>query len=342
MRNERERLNDSDEIDLLELIEGLWKRKVLIAVTTAVMTGLAVAYALLATPIYEAKVFVQPPTQNDIAQLNYGRRGSDALKPFTIRDVSTIYFRNLQSEYLRREFFRKVYLPSLSDDERKGSQDMLYKRFGEVLTVGASKDSPGRFYVIASLPDPQLAAQWAVRYVDLAGELAKQEIIKDARADVMIKADNLQQLIESSRESAQKQREDQIVRASEALRIARSIGLEKPPIISNEVAASMDGPLAYMRGSKALEAEINNLRSRPSDDPFIKNLRERQESLSFYRSLQIDPSVVQVYRQDGALESPDRPVKPRKLMIVVAGGGLGMLLGVFLALVANWRRAQRN
>ncbi|PKI25883.1 LPS O-antigen chain length determinant protein WzzB [Pseudomonas monteilii] len=348
MRNERERLSGSDEIDLFELLGGLWKQKVVIFLAAVIVSVIAVAYALLATPIYEARVIVQPPTQNDIAQLNYGRGGNSRLNVFSVKDVYGVYLRNLQSESLRREFFRKVYLPSLSEERRKGSQDALYNQFRDVLILGVvSKDTPDRFFVTSSQPDPGQAAQWVVHYVEMAGERAKKEIIQDARADALVKADNLEQQVRAERESARKQREDQIVQLTEALRVARSIGLERPPIISNsltsEVSAGMEGSLTYMRGSKALEAEIENLRNRTSDDPFIAKLRQRQEAMAFYRMLQVDPAVVQVYRQDGAIESPDRPVKPKKFIIVVLGVIFGLGLGTVIGLVRHfWVSRLRN
>lgn len=60
MAQDCERLIASDDIDLIELIKGLWQQKMLIMVTTAVIFLSALAYALLARPAYEAKVFVQP------------------------------------------------------------------------------------------------------------------------------------------------------------------------------------------------------------------------------------------------------------------------------------------
>ncbi|HGY9624962.1 LPS O-antigen chain length determinant protein WzzB [Pseudomonas putida] len=339
MRNEPERLSSTgDEIDLFELIEGLWKQKVLILVTTVVVTAIAVAYAFLAKPVYEAKVFVQPPTQNDVSPLNYGRGGNTGLSMLTVKEVYDIYLRNLQSESLRREFFRSVYLPSLPADERGGSQDELYGRFQDVLSLElAAKETPNRFFVKANVSDPQQAAEWVVRYLEMAGRRGKAEVIRDVKADATIKANNLEQQIKAALESARKQREDQIIRLTEALRVAKSIGLEKPPIISNtlsgEVSAGMGGSLLYMRGAKALEAEIDNLRKRTSDDPFVSNLRQRQEALAFYRSLQIDPGVIQVYRQDGAIESPDKPVKPKKVLIIVLGGLTGVMLALLFAIL---------
>ena len=118
MSNHRERVVRDDEIDLIELIRGLWQQKLLIILTTLVVGGAAVAYALLATPVYEAKVFVQPPSQNDIAHLNYGRGGDSELGILTVKDVYDVYVRNLHSESLRRRFFQDVYLPALSAQER--------------------------------------------------------------------------------------------------------------------------------------------------------------------------------------------------------------------------------
>lgn len=342
MRNERER-QSSFEIDFFELLRELWKQKKLIALITFMVTSVGVAYILLAKPIYEATVFVQPPTQNDIAQLNYGRGGDSGLSMLTVKDVYDIYLRNLQSESLRREFFRSVYLPSLPESERAGSQDELYKSFqDDVLSLGAAGKDTSRFFVKANVSDPQQAAEWVVRYLEMAGRRGKSEVVRDVKADATVKANNLEQQITASLESARKQREDQIIQLSEALRVAKSIGLEKPPIISNtlssEVSAGMDGSLMYMRGTKALEAEIENLRNRVSDDPFVNNLRQRQEALAFYRTLQIDPGIIQVYRQDGAIESPDKPVHPKKLIVVI----LSFLLGFSLAVVCGIINFARN
>lgn len=350
MRNEPERRGGGgDEIDLFELLGGLWRQKLLIILTALVVTGGAVAYAWLATPIYEAKVVVQPPSQSNISQLNYGRGGNSGLPMLSVKDVYEIYLRNLQSESLRREFFRKVYLPSLPEAERRGSQDDLYLDMNDILTVAVtSKETPNLLYVRANLPVAEQAAKWVGQYVQMAGDHAKREVIRDARGDAMIKASNLEQQISASRESARKLREDQIIQLTEALRVAQSIGLEKPPIISNslskEVSAGMDGSLTYMRGSKALQAEIENLHNRASDDPFIEDLRQRQEAIAFYRSLQIDPEVIEVYRQDGAIESPDMPVKPKKIVIVILGAFAGVTLGVLLALMRHmWiTRSRRN
>lgn len=346
MRNDRERLNGKSVVDLIELIEGLWKQKWIVVLTATVVTLIGAAYALLATPIYEAKIFVQAPSQKDIAQLNYGRGGDSGLPVLTVKTIYQSYVRHLQSEAVRRQFYREVYLKTLPEADRPGAQDDLYAKFNKAVSVPAAvKNSPGRFEIVATSRDPQQAADWIVQYAQLAGEQAKKEIAADVRADALVKARNLKERVRSAREEARKAREDRIARLSEALVVAQSIGLEKPPIISgngsSELSADMEGSLVYMRGSRAIEAELKNLRARTSDDPFVEHLRRDQETLAFYEGLEVDPSVFDVYRQDGGLYVPDKPVQPQKAIIVVLSAFLGALLGVLIALYRAFFLARR-
>lgn len=337
MRNERERLSGSDEIDLVELVQSIWRRKLWIALTAVPVIGLAVVYVMLASPVYEARLFIRSPTQNEIAQINFGRGPDTGLAPLSVKDVYNLYLQSLQSEAVRDQFFRKVYLPTLTQEERQGSRDALYARFNALLSVAPTgRELSDRYVITASLEDPQLAASWVSNYAELSAERAKDELLSGTRSDISIMADNLEQQVRASRASASNQRADQVAQLKEALRVAKAIGLEKPPIISNtlsnEVSAGMGGALTYMRGTKALEAEIANLESRSSDDPYIQGLREKQERLNFLRNLRIDPALVAMYQQDGAVSLPDKPVKPRKALIVALAVVAGLVLGVCVAI----------
>jgi chain length determinant protein (polysaccharide antigen chain regulator) len=88
-----------------------------------------------------------------------------------------------------------------------------------------------------------------------------------------------------------------------------------------------------MRGSKALIAEIKNLQERQTDDPFIANLRALQIKRSLFQALQVNPENVSVYRRDGPIEVPDRPLKPKKAMIIIGGFVGGGIVGVLICLI---------
>ncbi|HHX7004458.1 TPA: GNVR domain-containing protein, partial [Pseudomonas aeruginosa] len=156
---------------------------------------------------------------------------------------------------------------------------------------------------------------------------------------------DVDQRIQTLRETAKLRREDRIVQLREALKVADAVGLEKPPMISGQVSeqlsAIMNGSLMYMRGSKALRGEIEALESRVSDDPFIPALRTLQEQEKLYSSLRVNTDEVAVFRQDGSVETPDSPVKPKKLLLVMMGlllgGAVGVVTVVFNSLYRNKR-----
>jgi chain length determinant protein (polysaccharide antigen chain regulator) len=331
------RLVESEEIDLTKIYKGLWAQKIIILLCTIIVFLAAAAYAWRATPLYEANFLVQPPTQNDISNFNYGRGGDSNLPLLTVKDVYDVYLKHLRSESLRLELFRTVYQPTLTEEQRKARGNALFNWFSRSIEVSlTSKDDPTRFTITATEPSPDSAVQWVAAFAQLAGEKAKEEVLSSVKSDATVKANNLEREIDRLQASARKDRDDRIVRLNESLAVAKSIGLEKPPIIdgklTNEVSSTMDGSMDYMRGSKAIEAEINNLQKRQSDDPFIW-LRGKQESLSFYRTLFIDPATVTVFRQDGVVATPDQPVKPRKMLILALGLVLGFALGIALAFI---------
>ncbi|WNZ80054.1 LPS O-antigen chain length determinant protein WzzB [Pseudomonas sp. P105] len=335
MQNDRIDARRDDEIDLIELVRGLWAQKWLILGITLLVTVGAGLYAFLSKPVYEAKLFIMPPTQNDIAELNYGRGKSTELNIYSIKYVYDVFARNLQGESLRQKFFNEVYLPSLSEAERKGALDRLYERFSRELAIrGPGKGTPDRFSITVQGVDPVRATEWARNYVQRASEAAESELIKNVTAEASVRARNLEQRIVSLRENAQRVREDRIQQLREALKIAESIGLTSPAINSTaavDITVETGNKMDYQRGSKALAAEINALESRSSDDAFIKDLRSLQMRYNFYRKLNIDPEGLSVYRQDGSVEVPQSPIKPNKVLIVILGFIAGLVLGGLIA-----------
>jgi chain length determinant protein (polysaccharide antigen chain regulator) len=328
---------DADEIDLIEVARSLWSQKAMIALIALAVTLAAAAYAFLSKPVYEAKLFLQPPTYNSIAEFNYGRTKEADLDPYSVADVYNIFIRRLQSESLRRAFFEDVYLPSLSEEQRQGSRELLYAALIADISVSSVKGSSDRYAISARSDSAPLAVEWIVEYLKRADQIAKTEMIRNVTREAEVRARNIEQQIDTLRISGKEAQEDTVVQLREALRIAESIGLEDPPLISgslsSEVSATMDGQLTYMRGAKALRAEIENLVARTSNDPFINNLRGLQIKAGFYHGLHVNAEDVALFRQDGDVEQPDRPIKPRKAIILILGFMLGVTLGLLVGMV---------
>lgn len=356
----------NDEIDLVELAKGLWQQKLIIILITALVAAIAVIYALLARPVYEAKATVLPPLLSNVVAYNAGRdsvlaasstqasgtsrdSGQEGIKQFTVEDVYAVFTRNLTSQSLRRSFFKNTYLPSLPDAERSAPYDKLWSRFNELLSIKApDKQQPDIYEVRIEHFDPKLAAEWANELVARAAEASKEDMQRNVMSEINTRVRSAERRIASLRSTALQRRQDRIAVLQEALAVAKAVGLDTPQVTagrtssSDELAEFVDGSLTYMRGAKAIEAELHVLEGRVSDDPFIPELRALQEERSFLSHIEIDPDNVAVFTLDSAAELPQTPIKPRKMLIVALGVVLGGMLGVFVALVRLLVRKNRN
>ncbi|RFQ08844.1 chain-length determining protein, partial [Pseudomonas sp. ATCC 13867] len=79
------------------------------------------------------------------------------------------------------------------------------------------------------------------------------------------KAQSIERQIEVLRASAQKRREDRIIRLREAQQVAETVASMPPQVTAGktssdgDLAEFMDGNLMYMRGAKAIGAELTVL-----------------------------------------------------------------------------------
>lgn len=342
----------NDEIDLVELARGLWQQKTIIIVITTLIAAVAVIYALMARPVYEAKATVLPPLLSSIEAYNAGK---DSLakeaprKPFTTEEVYGVFTRNLTSQSLRRAFFKDTYLPSLSESERDAPDDRLWSKFNNLVSIKAlDKQQPNIVEIRVEHSDPQLAADWANELVTRAAAEAKEDMQRNVMSEVNMRIRSAERRIASLRSTASQRRQDRIAVLQEALVVAKAVGLVAPQVTagrtssSDELAEFVDGSLTYMRGAKAIEAELQVLEGRVSDDPFIPELRALQEESSFLSHIEIDPEIVAVFTLDSAAEVPQTPIKPKKTLIIALGVVLGGMLGAFVALVRLLVRKNRN
>lgn len=347
MRENNSGNQGSSEIDLFDLLSGIWVRRWLVLIVASVVTLISGAYAFLSDPVYEARAYVLPPTQNDIENFNYGRTLKSGLNPYSVKDVYSVFARNLQSESLRYQFFKDVYVPSLSESDRQRSRDSLYRQFSAELTITQpNKDFAERFSVVVQGGQPVQAAEWLRLYIERAGETTKKELIKNSSKEVEVRARNIAMQIAMLRENAARARSDTVLQLNEAEKVAGAIGLQSHLVVSGSVAGDMSGVvdprLIYLRGTKALEAEIKNLQARDSDDAFISGLRELQSQYDFYKSLEVKAGDVAVYQLDGIIQPPDSPIKPRKVLIIAFGLVLGLMLGAILSVISQfWSERKR-
>lgn len=350
-----------DEIDLFELAEVVWSKKWLVIVITSVFAALAALYAYTATPVYQAEITIKPPASKDIVWYNKGSFISEELTRYDRKEVFDILLSYLNSESLRYEFFQESYLPHLNAKQLNNSDEALYRGFLEAISLrrANAKEFPNDYTLSVSFTDAKVAAQLRDELLAKAVEAAKEDLKAAVRGEVRALSNALKLELDGLRMQAEAQRLDEIERLNEALYIAQSIELDYPAgyttgtYSTNQQTESRyskkssererrgsqtpynEGNPLYLQGKKALEAQAKVLKDRKSNDPHIVGLRNIETQWQNISSLVIEDEEAKVANYVGESFVPERPVKPRKLLILLIGIVLGGLVGVVYALLEH-------
>jgi len=90
---------EEDEIDLRELFKTIWDKKVFIVIFTAIVTVAAIVYALMKTPIYEAKMVVEIGIINSTNGSNNNNNNNNIENPNNlIKRLQMMYMNNISNE----------------------------------------------------------------------------------------------------------------------------------------------------------------------------------------------------------------------------------------------------
>lgn len=266
---------DADEIDLFELFQSIWQEKILIVIITAVVTVLALIYALAATPIYQVQSIVKPAPIKDLDELNgtgiYDLSPAEALVQVGASLES--YETRLGYFKANQELFEPLISPGKSVEQ---NFERINREYIKILKTDAKKDESFAHYVGIQLQYPKGVdgAKIANDFVEHAVNLEKERIaaslevvinnqlerlrrkISNARAgyeaskeaqiakltekDVLKKAKLLDELA-ALREELKVRRQNRIMQLDEAIAIAKSLGIKKPATpssLANETRTS--------------------------------------------------------------------------------------------------------
>lgn len=337
----------SDEIDLFELIESIWKEKILIIIITVLVTSFAVAYALVAKPTYQATTVFYQPTASAIQSYNFGRK-EVGFSEYSISEIYNTFITSLNSQQLRTQFFEEIYLPSLTKEQQQAPRSTLLNSLSSAVSVKQSnpKENKNLYEVTVQQQDPAVAAKWANLYVQMAITLSKSEILENIASEVEARKASINLSIESALAKTQAMRQDEITQLKEALNIANAIGLVNPSLpdgkATQEGANYVDRNLTYMRGSKALKSQIETLEKRKDDHAFVPGLQNLIAQLNLLNALPLNFDKAEVVKIDKTALTPDTPIKPKKRIIVMIGFVLGGMLGVFAALIRTAIRQRKQ
>lgn len=332
-----------DEIDLIELVQDLWHEKWLIIAIGFVTSLIALIYALVATPVYQATAYIQEPTLSQIQSYNTGRKLA-GLSEFTPKGIYSTFITEAKSRTLARNFLQEVYLPTTESDVANLSEQQLLARLSKLVNIKQTdpKANPNNYEISFTSSNAKEAARFANAYLNLAIDLTKEKINLDINSEVSAKIEHLTARMNNLRANAERIRFEEIERLEEALEIAKSVGITKPVFTSGKTTAEganyVDRNLTYLRGSVALESQLKVLKNRKNDDPFIGGLSGLKTELELLTALDLEKNNAEIITIDQLAEVPENRIKPKRKLILAVGIVAGGMLGVFAALIRSMLR----
>jgi len=339
---------EDDTIDFYELWNTLWNKKWLVIAVTVIAALGSVVYALLQPPIYKAEALLLPPREKDVKSGSLQRvQGVQGVQGVTTDAAFSAFKNDLSSRSLQKKFIEKYdLLDILAPNRTSETRDIeILEDFSKMIKI---EDKEG-FSVSVESDNPEFAAKLVNDYVSFFDLETVRGLVSDAKNYIEEQIMDIEYKISSKRQMTKLRREDQVIRYQEASMIARALGIKKRVDATNIIQntqmnvdiATASTPLYYL-GIEALTAEINILKNRKSDDPFISGLRDLQEQLALLRSIKIEAKGMHSVTVDQAAYPPKNSIKPDRRLMVSLGTVVGLFGGIFLVFFVSFVQKQKE
>jgi LPS O-antigen subunit length determinant protein (WzzB/FepE family) len=307
-----------DEIDLKELFKTIWNKRVFILIVTSVITLLAIVYVNIKTPIYEVKALVEIGTYKTETNQNISIDDADILA----KKLSTIFI-DLRKNINDKEFEITKTIPL------KGM-----KNFIEISSEAKSNTDAinGLNEVIEYIKKDHLLILNDIKEKNEA-ELKNLELtIKNIKEDKIVNIDKKIELYTQNILNL----EEQMKYVTEVL---QNITKLDPSISALKLMEKRDISNAIIENKSTLfdltEQKENLLNVQ------INKLLERKklfEVLSLPYNLKNSEIV-------GKILVDDKPIKPKKILIVVVTFITGFILAIFavffMQFINNMRKEEK-
>ncbi len=334
------------EISLYDLWQILVKQKKAILYTWLLCIFIGVAYAFLATPIYKAESFLLPPSGKDLQPLNIQVLQSSVRSDRSVLassyksdKVYDLFVQDLKSRSNRRVFYEKHHIAKkLGITEGDDIDTFFEKNFNELLTVNRNvkkKEEAGFVSLSFEGEYPSLTAKIVNKFIEDVSTNLATNLVSEVNGKVGGLVRSIHEQIQGKKKVAKARREDRIVALQEALHISQALNEQDQSIKLGSVAVNTDEMPLYLLSPDALKAEIDVLKARKDDAPFIEGLRDLQEQLASLEGIKIEVNNVHPVFIDQKAIVPDEPEKPKKRLIVILSALLGLMLGVMIAFIKS-------
>lgn len=313
------RSNESEQIDLIDLVVQLWRGKVTIIICIIVAIALAVGYLAVAKEKWTSTAIITQPDAGQLAgytnvmSVLYGK---DAPK---IDDVQTGIIGRFSSAF-------SALAETLDNQDEP-----------EKLTIDSSvKGQPLPLKVTYQASTAEAAQKTLAQYIQQVDESVSKEINADLIMSVTSRASDLEHSLEAQEKVAKEQKTLRLAQINQALSVAKQANIKLPQV---QQADQVSQDTMFMLGSDALSSMVNNEATRPltfSDDYYLT-----RQNLLAVKALKVQPDSIHAYRYVMKPTLPIRRDSPKKAITLVLAVLLGGMIGAGVVLGRNALRSYK-
>ena len=362
-----QKINETDEVDLIELIRTLWKKKLWIILSAFVFTIIAAGYAFTAKEQWTSTAIVAAPRSTDLGSLlpvraEYARIVGDS--EFSTGKLSNSLYEQfkhfLLSSDLKREFLSqstlvKDYTKEMTDEQRDNYIETAISNYLVVHEVDPKKKDLTELDKIGlkltfSAETPKLAQSVLIDYINFVNKYVLNQTNKEFKLGFNLRLDALKFTKLQIEESLTEAKKVQVENLTKALNIAKKAGitdfskantnsLSVPEYMLGEGRLNIsdsklaDGTYLFMLGEKYLQAQLDIAKNTEIVYPVNYYSTERQLA----KLTELEPRLDNIgeVKSYYYLSSPDYPVQrdwPKRLILLIVGFVFGVVLSSLIIL----------
>ncbi|CAM7093181.1 LPS O-antigen length regulator Wzz(fepE) [Citrobacter portucalensis] len=326
---------NANEIDLVNLIEILWRARTKIIATVFAFACVGILVSFLLPQKWTSQAVVTPAEavqwqglENTLTKL----RVLDMDISVSRDDVFNLFIKKFQSpslleEYLRSSPYVMAQLKGADIDEMELHQAIV--RLSEkmkAVDTNQGKKNETSLYTAWTLsftaPQAEEAQSVLKGYIQYISALVVKETLEDIRNKLFIKTSYEKERLEMDRVRLKNQLEANIQRLNYSLEIANAAGIKKP-VYSNGQAVKDDPDFSISLGADGIERKLEIEKSVTDVAEINGELRNRQYHVEQLLAMNVGDVTFTPFKYQ---LSPSLPVKkdgPAKSMIVILAALLG-------------------
>ena len=344
-------LNDSishrdEEIDLIELVLILFKKKLKILIITSIVFILFVIYAFTKTPIWTSTLTISQPLSFQNSNYSIQVHQLASLFPNDSQEILTFnstdylfktFIRNFSSDYNKREFLLKNnIINDLFKNKKLTSPeqvDSIISSLSKNIIISNNKQSNS---VTNSIKSSTRDGSFKLLngYIKYISSISSNQIIKSLIAEVkgyktsLIENRNI--LIAEAKEALN----INIIKDEYALSIANAANLDNPVknlyLVKN---SHNNSDFDFQLGAKVLKSRLNILKSIKDFSIVNPEISKINSKLLIMDQYSIDNSSLLFFDKKSPLIAPLVKTSPHRGLLMTIGLLAGLILSLFFVLI---------